>query len=124
MTTRRQLLGMLAVAPIAAPALAKELVSPAYARGGFVRGAAPWRDAALLSAVGSGTGIPGGVNLETSSELSAALKSARMMTPSLPEIGDRIEINGRSHTVVEVYPGYDVPNRLYGATINSEGDAI
>jgi hypothetical protein len=104
MTTRRGFLGALVAAPIAAPALAKEALAPRhrFASGGLVRG----------------------MGKTEALSLSVDTSEFRFLV-------DRFEIAKANcmDTYYRAVTGSDgsaqvVPNRLYGAEINQQGEAI
>ena len=106
MTSRRDFLGLLAASPLVAPVVAKEMAAPASA----------WSRK-----------LVGG---------EALIGSDIIEGPFLTTEGGWISVNRRYHgqrryTWTAVDPGRDcefattdIPNRLYGVSINSDGDAI
>lgn len=126
MSTRRGFLGLLAAAPIAAPAMAKELAASQFASGGFVRGVAGVGELQTLS-----------LEVDTSTlrkSIDEFAANIRLGAPSTVWLGDQ---PAPEPWMIEHEDGHislwfdpeneihiNVPNRLYGAEINKRGEAI
>lgn len=110
MQSRRNFLGLLAAAPVIGPAVAKEVMAaPHYASGGWIRGYTSSFTVGEAGWLGLGTTF----DAFSDGSIRAPKLSVELMQPAPtrdePALWSRL---------------FDVPNRIYGTTINSEGDAI
>jgi hypothetical protein len=103
MTSRRDFLKLAAVAPIAAPVLAKSAASQPFYSGGYI-------GKIDFGLVGEKTGE----SLFTPSQMRALQSS--------PFPVDRLVLSPPD--LNELYPPWEIPNRLFGARVNRDGDAI
>jgi hypothetical protein len=106
MPTRRSFLTLLAAAPVIAPVAARSMAAPRYAVGGWISG-----EAFLHPLVGEACSSETLLTQEQFRAFSAALDK-----PSQPHSGLRALMRSASP--------WDVPNRLHGAYINDDGDAV
>jgi hypothetical protein len=98
MTNRRGFLGLLAAAPLVAPVIAKEMAASQYASGSTFE---PLYLDFMKFAPGE-----------------------RLYSFGIEPVRDGLISPNEMRQMLDLPPIGDIPNRLYGARINSDGDAV
>lgn len=116
MTSRRQFFGFLAAAPLVAPAVAKEMIGPKYASGFIGEFAfSDWTTLQPMRPLSDGSFV---MSME---ESEAFMKAINVPSVSFGPI--KIPMHEPQQQRIARY-GWAIPNRLYGAQINADGDAV